>query len=507
MSDGTEVRARAHRLAAVHEPGSVLSDLVAGREVADIVRRRGMPLSRVLGTRSFYDMLLSDPLARIVCDGTACWAARGGRGAAGGVSAHCLGRCYEAPAQLAEARPGGSPRAALGAERHGIPATSLVESPIVFRYLFGERPDLKRLYALPSQDEVLARIEVSGLRGRGGAAYPTAAKWRAARLAVGAPKYVVANGDEGDPGSYVDRLLLEREPHAVLAGMHACAHAIGATRGIVFVRGEYPLAAERVRDAIEEAREAGVGVAGFEIEVHIGAGSYVCGEETALLRAIEGLRAEASPKPPYPAEAGLFGRPTVVQNVETLSVIPWVLETVLKPTTKAFSLSGALMAPGAVEAPFGMSLRELLEAGGGGAPKGRPWTMALVGGPMGTVIAEHEFDVALDPATMPGLGHGGVVVFDASIGPRALAEHLFAFAASESCGACAPCRLGTRMLARVGDEAGLRRLLDTIEMGSLCGFGQALPRPIRDLMRLFPGEVAAGDVARESQARGAGGDS
>jgi NADH:ubiquinone oxidoreductase subunit F (NADH-binding) len=479
-----EILEHARRLATTDETGSALTDLQAGLPAPEVAQRRGLPLSKVHGTASFYD-LIARPLgkaARTVCTGTACWSARRRHGtfesAHGDVhEVHCLGRCYEAPLMIA---------GPVAAERHGVPVKVLGDRPIIFRHFFGERPDLAQLYAVPDADSILARLAISGLRGRGGAAYPTAAKWRAARHAESDIRFVVANGDEGDPGSFVDRVLLEQAPHAILAGMNACAAALGGlVRGIVFIRGEYPYAAARVRDAIDEAVAAGVLVPHFTIEVRVGAGSYVCGEETALLRAIEGLRAEASPKPPYPAERGLFGKPTVVQNVETLSIVPWVLETGERPESKAFSLSGAVVSGGAIEAPFGTRLGDLLAAAGGHLP-GHPWTMALVGGPMGTVIPARDFGVSLDPRSLPGLGHGGIVAFDARTHPRALAEHLFEFAAKESCGACAPCRLGSQALVKAQNPSGLERLLETLELGSLCGFGQGISRPIRDLMHAFP---------------------
>ncbi|MFO0746758.1 MAG: NADH-ubiquinone oxidoreductase-F iron-sulfur binding region domain-containing protein [Myxococcota bacterium] len=482
-----ELLERARRLASVHDDASVLDDLEAGLEPGVVAARRGLPLARVLGVQSFYDLLAPTGDARLaaarlphVCVGTACWSARAAAGvplpsAAEAAPVRCLGRCYEAPADTT---------AVIDRARHPITVRSLIDPPIVFRHLFGPPPNLAELYACPDPDHALARIEVSGLRGRGGAAYPTAAKWRAARRAPGAAKVVIANGDEGDPGSYVDRLLLERAPHAVLAGMNLCAHVIGANEGIVFIRGEYPEAAACVRQAIAEAEPHLT--PGFRVSVRIGAGSYVCGEETALIRAIEGLRAEAQPKPPYPAERGLHGRPTVVQNVETLALVPWVVESGLAPTSKAFSISGAVAAPAAVEAPLGIPLRDLLVQGAGGPAPGARWSMALVGGPMGRLVAEPDFDVQLGYDTLPGLGHGGVVVLDERVSPRALALHLYEFAAAESCGACAPCRIGTARLAHCTDRHSLERLLATLELGSLCGFGQGVPRPLRDLLRAFP---------------------
>ncbi|MCC6623797.1 MAG: formate dehydrogenase subunit alpha [Deltaproteobacteria bacterium] len=481
-----EVLERARRLARTHDDATPIDDLAAGMSVAEVAARRGLPEARVRGIQTFYDLLPSgprDPAApprAHVCTGTACWSARQRAGIATpeGDEVRCLGRCYEAPAETG---------AAIDRLPHPIPVRSLTDPPVVFRHMFGDLPELHALYAAVNPELVMVRLEASGLRGRGGAAYPTAAKWRAARDAPGARKFVVANGDEGDPGSFVDRLLLERTPHVVLAGMNLCARVIGATEGIVFVRGEYPEAARAARAAIDEAKLLGLFAPGFEVSVRVGAGSYVCGEETALIKAIEGQRAESQVKPPYPAQRGLFGCPTIVQNVETLSIVPWVVTTGEPPRSKAFSVSGAVSRPGAIEAPFGTTLAELLAEAG--RPIGVRWTMALVGGPMGTVVPAADFDKPLDYMTMPGLGHGGVVVLDERTSPRALAEHLFAFAAAESCGSCAPCRLGTRALASRPDRASLERLLDTLATGSLCGFGQGVPRPIRDLLRAFPGEV------------------
>ncbi|MCX5746345.1 MAG: protein disulfide oxidoreductase, partial [Proteobacteria bacterium] len=275
----------------VHGDVSALDGLREGQDDGQVARHTGLPIAAVHGVRTFYSLLDGhDGLrARRACTGTACSFARGWT-PPGGAEVRCVGRCYQAPCELA---PGAFP----------IPARSLVAEPVVLRGVLAPRDAARDVdvYALPPHDQIIDRIEASGLRGRGGAAFPTAAKWRAAATTPSARRYVVANGDEGDPGSFVDRLLLETDPHAVLAGMNACAAAIGARHGIVYIRGEYPRAVEIVRAAIAEARL----IPGFEIRVHVGAGSYVCGEETALLRAIEGLRAEPSPKPPYPAQRGL----------------------------------------------------------------------------------------------------------------------------------------------------------------------------------------------------------
>jgi formate dehydrogenase iron-sulfur subunit len=427
------------------------------------------------GVSSFYDYLHEGDGSERICTGTACHFAR--QEPAAGAEVQCLGRCYEAPARSTTAS---AP----------IPRSSLVAEPVVLRHLIeGARPEPESEYAgLPDPAAILEAVTASGLRGRGGAAFPTAAKWRAARDTPAVDRYVVANGDEGDPGSFVDRLLLEEDPHAVLAGMLACARAIGAGRGVVFIRREYPQAQAVMRRAIQWAEDAGY-LRDFRVRVVSGAGAYVAGEETALLRAIEGLRAEPSPKPPYPATQGLEGLPTVVQNVETLASVPWVVERKRRADTKVVCLTGAVRKPGAAEIALGTPLSEVLERGGGGAAPGRRWKMALVGGPMGRVLPASAFDTPLSFEALPGMGHAGVHVLDDQVSARALALHLFRFAADESCGNCAPCRIGTVQLASRRGRLELERVLTTLELGSLCGFGQGVPRPIRDLLREFPGEM------------------
>jgi NADH:ubiquinone oxidoreductase subunit F (NADH-binding) len=442
------------------------------RSIDELASRRRLSPAKSEGVSTFYDFL-REPASVRTCNGTACWAA-GARPTS--AAAHCLGRCYEAPARSDQTSA-------------KIPRLSLSNAPIVLDGVLNGR-DLKTLYACPDPETIVRIVEASGLRGRGGAAFPTGRKWRVAAQTPAPHKYVVANGDEGDPGSYIDRLLIEEDPHGVLAGLNACAIAIGAQKGILFVRGEYRSSVPALERAIAEAERQHLLHAGLSIEVHVGAGSYVCGEESALLRAIQGLRAEAQPKPPYPAECGLYGCPTVVQNIETLAVIPWVLQNNRRPGTKAFCLSGAVNRPAVIEADQGIGLADLLTRGGGGAPAGTTWKMALVGGPMGRVVPASAFaSVRLSHADLPGMGHGGIVVLDERISAGALAHHLYAFARDESCGNCAPCRVGTAMLAGMKDRARLERLLTTLEMGSLCGFGSGVPRPIRDLLAHFPEEM------------------
>ncbi len=455
-------------------PKSALALLLDGHGAGDTA---GYPPHWLESVSTFYDYL-HDGAAERVCSGTACRFARSAP--VPGAEVRCLGRCYEAP--VTSAQPIGP-----------IPRLSLVAPPVILRHLVaGARADPEVEYsALPDAATILDAVVASGLRGRGGAGFPTGAKWRTARDTEAPDRYVVANGDEGDPGSFVDRLLLEEDPHAVLAGMLACARAIGARRGVVFIRREYPRAQAVVREAIEWAERAGFLGDFFRVRVVSGAGSYVAGEETALLRAIEGGRAEPSPKPPFPAQRGLDGLPTVVQNVETLAAVPWVVERGKCADTKVVCVTGAVARPCAVEVALGTPLVEVLERACGGAAAGRRWKMALVGGPMGRVLPASAFGTPLSFEALPGMGHAGVHVLSDEVSAGALARHLFDFAAAESCGSCTPCRVGTSQLASRKDAASLTRLLDTLELGSLCGFGQGVPRPIRDLLEHFPQELFA----------------
>jgi NADH:ubiquinone oxidoreductase subunit F (NADH-binding) len=357
----------------------------------------------------------------------------------------------------------------------------------------------------------------SGERGRGGAGFSTGAKWRAAAAAPGAQKYVVANGDEGDPGSFVDRLLLESDPHGVLEGLALCAYAVGASRGVVFVRSEYPAAVARVERAVEAARSAGLLGAElfgssfcFDVRVFRGLGSYVCGEETALLNAVEGRRGEVRLRPPYPVEAGLWGCPTVVNNVETLVNVPWIVErgpdafaalgTSASRGTKALCLNASFPAPGVVEVAFGSSLREVLEGAGGLALDRAHVEALLLGGPMGSVLLPEECDVPICYGELGArgirLGHGGVVAVPAGADLEALLLHHLEFMARESCGKCVPCRAGSQkahkilleLLERGGDAADVDERIDELEetmrLTSICGLGQVALGPVMSVLRM-----------------------
>lgn len=374
----------------------------------------------------------------------------------------------------------------------------------------------RALQAAPG--DIITALERSGERGRGGAAYSTGAKWRACAEAPGDARYVIANGDEGDPGSFIDRVLMEGDPHAIIEGMILCGYAVGAREGIVFIRSEYPAAQVTMAAAIAEARQAGLLGASicdsgfsFDLSIVTGMGGYVCGEETALLNAIEGHRGEVRLRPPYPSVEGLYGKPTVVNNVETLVNVPVILTlgaeayarlgTQSCSGTKAICLNHGFARSGIVEVEFGTSLREVIAEAGGGSG-GRQLEAVLIGGPMGSVVLPDQWDIPVCYAAMGArdipLGHGGVVAVPEGTDFHALLLHWATFMRDESCGKCVPCRLGSRrahdLLAR-GDgtvRPDLERLLDVIEQASLCAFGRLMPKPMRQLIDHFGDRIFAG---------------
>ena len=469
-----------------------------------------------------------------VCRGTACLLSGGvlSGGAASEVvgpgerAIYCAGYCDRSPVVL---RPDGTvARRGSDDALAPLPAIrSLAPRAIVTeRLASGDHHELARARAAGvwsaleaalrgEPATLLQALEASGERGRGGAGFPTGSKWRHAARARGSEKYVIANGDEGDPGSFIDRVLLESDPHAVLEGLALCAFAIGARHGIVYVRSEYPRAAERVERAIAEARAAGLlgpSVCGsdFALDVRVarGEGSYVCGEETALIAALEGRRGEVRVRPPHPTEHGLFGQPTVVNNVETLVNASWIarhgpdayraLGTEASRGTKAICLSAGFARPGIVEIEFGQSLRELIESVAGGARAGERLAAVALGGPMGSVLLPDEWDVPIcyDAMSARGieLGHGGLVALPAHADFRQLARDWLGFMADESCGTCVPCRVGSRQAHQLvsadtrAADAALLPLLDTVSAASLCAFGQSIPAPVRKILtRLDPG--------------------
>lgn len=371
--------------------------------------------------------------------------------------------------------------------------------------------------------EVVAAVLDSGLRGRGGAAFPAGIKWRTVRDAGAGQKYVVCNADEGDSGTFADRMLMEGDPFLLIEGMAIAGLAVGASMGYLYVRSEYPDAIATLNQALEIARAAGylgedVGGSGraFELEVRVGAGAYICGEETALLESIEGKRGTVRAKPPLPALQGLFGRPTLVHNVLTLASVPVILAKGApfyrdfgmgrSLGTLPFQLAGNIRHGGLVERAFGLTLRELLEGYGGGTASGRPLKAAQVGGPLGAWVPPAQFDTPLDYEAFMAigamLGHGGVVVADDSLDMARMARFALQFCAEESCGKCTPCRIGstrgvevvdrliaaTDISAREEQAALLKDLCDTLQYGSLCALGGMTAFPVASALKHFPAD-------------------
>ena len=360
-------------------------------------------------------------------------------------------------------------------------------------------------------DDILAEVEASGLRGRGGAGFPAHIKWRTVHDTPSDRKYVVVNADEGDSGTFADRLIMEGDPFRLIEGMLIAGHAVGADTGVVYLRSEYPLAAEIFSRAIDTARGLGL-LESFDIELFVGAGAYICGEETSLLESLEGKRGEIRVKPPVPAIAGLFGRPTLVHNVITLCAVPAILEHggaayaelgVGRSTgTMTFQLAGNVERGGLIELPFGVSLRELIEDWGGGTRTGRAIGAVQVGGPLGAYLTGAQLDTPMTYEALAeigaGVGHGGIVVFDDTVDLVRQAHYAFAFCAHESCGKCTPCRIGAvrgkeTVEALIASErpdvelAMIADLCDVMEHASLCQMGGMTPIPVRSALGLAHG--------------------
>jgi len=383
---------------------------------------------------------------------------------------------------------------------------------------------LNKVLTTMSQDEVIQIILDSGLRGRGGGGFATGLKWKLAKnLVKTGQKYVCCNADEGDPGAFMDRSVLEGDPHVLIEAMAIAGYAIGATQGYVYVRAEYPIAVERLEIAIKQAREAnmlGKNIFGtefeFDMELRLGAGAFVCGEETALMTSIEGNRGEPRPRPPFPAEKGLFERPTVLNNVETYANIPQIIingadwfagmGTEKSKGTKVFALGGKINNTGLVEIPMGTTLREVIEEIGGGIPNGKKFKAAQTGGPSGGCIPTEHLDIKIDYDNLIAIGSmmgsGGLIVMDEDNCMVDIAKFFLEFTVDESCGKCVPCRIGTKrlyeMLEKITKGQGTLEDLDKLEelchhikANSLCGLGQTAPNPVLSTLRYFRDEYIA----------------
>ncbi|MFI7604473.1 NAD(P)H-dependent oxidoreductase subunit E [Micromonospora sp. NPDC049366] len=537
-------------------------------DAADLRRaadEQGWPVAAVNGSATYYaDFSQARPGRRHVrvCEGTSCFVSGQGRHVAsleralgvrlgeraadGSVSlqaVRCLGYCYDSPAVLDGRLPAGGeilgglfgdPLAARRRTRPGwveplkmrstsIPYAAEVDPPVVLAGLVGGEDPWAvwpGVVTSGAPEAIMSEITASGLRGRGGAGFPVAKKWAATADEPG-PRYVVGNGDEGDPGSYGDRLLMEHDPDRVLAGLALAAFTVGARRGLILVRSEYPAAADRLRTAAAQAREAGHlgervhgSSVDFDVEIVVGAGSYVAGEETALLESLAGLRATVRARPPYPTSHGFLGRPTAVNNVETLAAVPWIvrhggaayarLGHPDEPGTKLVCLSQRFRRPGVYEVEFGVPLRHLVHDLGGGLREPYRLRALQVGGPLGGFLAPDQLDLPLlsKPLAEAGaaLGHGSLVAVDATVPAAAILRHAWAFGAAESCGACTPCRVGARRGLELADQlqepehvtaalADHEPLLDVLDVASLCAFGRGLSCAVRSLLRVYADEL------------------
>ncbi len=379
---------------------------------------------------------------------------------------------------------------------------------------------LEQVLTKMTPDEVINVVSESGLRGRGGAGFPTGKKWSFTKMAQGEQKYVVCNADEGDPGAFMDRSILEGDPHAVLEAMTIAGYAVGANQGYIYVRAEYPIAVQRLKIAIKQAREYGLLGSNifdtgfkFDIDIRLGAGAFVCGEETALLESIEGKRGQPRQKPPFPANEGLFGKPTLINNVETYANITKIIlngaewyssiGTETSKGTKVFALGGNVNNVGLVEVPMGTTLREIVYDIGGGIPNGREFKAAQTGGPSGGCIPKEHLDTPIDYESLSAIGSmmgsGGLIVMDDTKCMVNLAKFYLEFTVKESCGKCTPCRIGTKRMHEIleklcsgkgteEDIQKLEKLAKNIQKASVCGLGQTAPNPVLSTLKYFRDE-------------------
>ncbi|MFA5139532.1 MAG: NADH-quinone oxidoreductase subunit NuoF [Elusimicrobiota bacterium] len=405
-----------------------------------------------------------------------------------------------------------------------LEANNLIDATLIQDFIaVGGYSALAKALGGMKPEQVLEEVKKSGLRGRGGAGFPTGQKWELCRKAAGQVKYIICNADEGDPGAYMDRSVLEGNPHSVIEGMILGAYAIGAQRGFVYVRQEYPLAVTNLGIALDQARELGLlgqNILGsgfsFDIEINRGAGAFVCGEETALIASVEGRRGMPRPRPPYPAQSGLWDKPTNNNNVETWANVPFIIReggekfakigTATSKGTKIFSLVGKINNTGLVEVPMGITLREIVEGIGGGIPGGRRFKAVQTGGPSGGCIPEKHLDLPVDyeSLTQAGsiMGSGGMIVMDDATCMVDVAHYFLSFTQDESCGKCTPCRIGTRQMVEIlakikrgegtmDDIAKLEKLAELVKTTSLCGLGQTAPNPVLTTLRYFRDEYEA----------------
>jgi NADH:ubiquinone oxidoreductase subunit F (NADH-binding)/NADH:ubiquinone oxidoreductase subunit E len=505
-------------------------------EISDEDRRRaaalsGLPEATVYGVSTFYDDLVQPRGRRhvAVCTGTACWASDFGAHVAaveeglglglgecsddGEVSLGetvCLGFCHTAASvregDVVDAGEGSVERALAGqvTQASEPESASVLDEPVLLKR--GTFEGLRHARDSLAPEQLLEQVKEANVRGRGGAGFPAGVKWEFAARAADPDRVIVVNADEGDPGSYIDKLLMERNPELLLEGMALAGHAVGARSGHVLVRSEYPRSTQALREAIERCRGD---LGDFDVQVIEGAGSYVVGEETALLASLQGFRGTVSARPPFPAERGYHGKPTVVHNVETLCNIPFIalrgaeaykdLSPGATPGTKLVCLNDRFVKPGMYEVRFGMTMAEICDGLGGGLVDGHTIKAVQIGGPLGGILPGWKLDTPFDFDELAAegcmVGHGSILAFDERTDIRALARHLLKFGAHESCGKCFPCRIGLQRAFEMVDRPGdldrdrLEALLETLELGSLCAHGGGMPAPIRSLIAHFPEEL------------------
>jgi NADH:ubiquinone oxidoreductase subunit F (NADH-binding) len=432
---------------------------------------------------------------------------------------YCLGNCFAAPASSSDvARP-----KIKTLSREPIVLGSIIDGPISSFAASAAKGGYRALDQALGRPraELVSAVELSDLRGRGGAGFPTGKKWRAVAERKESEKFVVANADEGDPGAYIDRFLLEDDPHRLIEAMAIAGYAVGAAKGYIYLRKEYPHARAVLEQALVEARREGfLGERivhrdfSFDVELFIGQGSYVCGEETALLNSIEGHRPEVRLRPPYPSDSGLFGKPTLISNVETLANIPWIVRNGGEKFrrlgfsnsrgSKVLSLNSLFRAPGLYEVDFGITIRQIVEDLGGGLKTGT-LKGVIVGGPLAGIIPPHLFDTHLGFEELArigaSVGHGGVIAFDEHTSIADLIHHVFDFGAYESCGKCTPCRLGSRRIERLfqqilatgyvpmRERKECAEIVSALEMTSLCGLGTGLAQFAHSALRYYAEEL------------------
>ncbi len=492
--------------------------------------RRGSTIPVIAGAAaqrevdSFYH-LSGCGLSGKACRGTACFAARHlnperwAQALTQEPRVYCLGQCFVAPS-ISNGDP--HPNVAIHA-RQGIVLERLARGGARTLDRYGGYRPLEKALTRP-RNEIVDAVEISGLRGRGGAGFPTGRKWRAVAQQESAEKFVVVNADEGDPGAYIDKLLIEDDPHALIEGMLLASYAVGANKGWIYLRKEYPRAEEILREAINEARVAGFlgeRILGrdfsFDIDVTIGQGSYVCGEETAMLRSIEGRRPEVMARPPYPTEHGLVGKPTLIDNVETLVNVPWIVAHGSEAYcefgfsqsrgTKVVSLNSLFVRPGLYEIEFGITVRKIVEEIGGGLHNGAATKAVMIGGPLAGIIPPHLLETPFGfeelHAIGSSVGHGGIVAFDEHTSIPELVEHVFSFGAFESCGKCTPCRIGARRVEEIfqrivkssrapaANFSEFEQLVTALKWTSLCGHGGGLGEFAESVLRYYRDDLAS----------------